>query len=603
MHAPVESLAIDQDWRPELPTTGRPGMIRYITLLAVVGLVGWLGPFGIVCAEPAAGELDAVFAQLEQGDLAAAKGALQSLRRQRFPGRSFSGTTCRNEPGFALMAAAERRLAAGDREIAGNYLQQLSCLQLVHDASAADKRSLTLLRSFRDLIPERVNECPFPLGDAALERSMRALEDGRFMQAWGALLAAACLSGQEDPEFIEAHQRLQAAVRGHTGARETSVVAPPQPVPVTVPDLPSPVVLPQPVEVASPREPDRPTGREEEETSSAAEGGSSSPGELIARQTSPGQISFNPPESMRTGQPEMIEVRIQPESVVTEGMLGRGDIRVEAIGVTPSMSVRLCCGPPESDSPFDIIPLSNEQQVVSPGSFTQWIFEVTPRRKGLQVLTLSVSAQYRFANGQVIPKNFPVMTRNIQVDVSERGSVLIWWSLGVAILVLLLLGWWSRRSRKAARIFVSYRRDDSSGWVQGLHDRLAEYFGEQVVFMDLNDIAPGSDFVSTLNKSLKETRVVLVIIGRRWLEARASTGQRRLDDPADWVRLEVQKAIEGGKRVIPVLVDGAEMPDAKDLPEDIRALVRYQAVKIYPDQFSSGVQMLIQAIDLAPEGR
>ncbi|MGB5648606.1 MAG: hypothetical protein WBM59_00895, partial [Sedimenticolaceae bacterium] len=98
-------------------------MIRYITLLAVVGLVGWLGPFGIVCAEPAAGELDAVFAQLEQGDLAAAKGALQSLRRQRFPGRSFSGTTCRNEPGVALMAAAERRLAAGDREIAGTYLQ------------------------------------------------------------------------------------------------------------------------------------------------------------------------------------------------------------------------------------------------------------------------------------------------------------------------------------------------------------------------------------------------------------------------------------------------------------------------------------------------
>jgi len=296
-------------------------------------------------------------------------------------------------------------------------------------------------------------------------------------------------------------------------------------------------------------------------------------------------------------------VRIQPESVVTEGMLGKGDIQVEAIGVTPSMSVKLCCGPPETDSPFDIISLSNEQQVVSPDSFTQWIFEVTPRRDGPQVLTLSVSAQYRFPNGEVIPKNYPIMTRMSQVRISQRGSLLIWLSLGAAMIVLLLLVLWSRRPKRAARIFISYRRDDSSGWVQGLHDRLAEHFGEQVVFMDLNDIAPGTDFVSTLDKSLKATRVVLVVIGRQWLEARADTGQRRLDEPADWVRLEVQKAIEGGKRLIPVLVGGAEMPDANDLPENIRPLARYQAVKIYPDQFSSGVQMLIQAIDLPPEGK
>jgi len=578
-------------------------MIRHITLVAVLGLVGWLEAFGIVCAAPAAGErLGTVILQLEQGDPAAAKGTLQSLRRQQFPGRSFSGTTCANEPGFALMAATERRLAARDRVIAGNYLQQLSCLQLVHEASAAEKRSLRLLQGFFDLIPERVNECPFPLGDAALTRSRQALEDGRFIDAWAALLVAGCLSGQRDPEFIEAHQRLQAAVRGHTGERETSGFTPePRPAPVIIPDRPSAVPLPRPVEIPIDVGPGRPTGPEEAETLSTVEDGSYPSGELIARQTSPGEIAFNPPESMHTGQAEIIEVRIQPERVITQGMLGRGDLQVEAVGVTPSMSVNLCCGPPEGDSPFDIIPLSNEQQVVSPGSFTQWMFEVTPRKQGPQVLTLSVSAHYRFPNGEVIPKNYPVMTRMIQVRVGGQGSMLIWLSLGAAIVVVLLLGWWSRRSKRAARIFVSYRRDDSSGWVQGLHDRLAEHFGAQVVFMDLNDIAPGTDFVSTLNRSLKETRVVLVVIGRRWMEARASSGQRRLDDPADWVRLEVQKALEGGKRVIPVLVDGAELPDAKDLPEDIRALVRYQAVKIYPDQFNSGVQVLIQAIDVDPE--
>jgi hypothetical protein len=299
---------------------------------------------------------------------------------------------------------------------------------------------------------------------------------------------------------------------------------------------------------------------------------------------------------MRTGQAEVIEVRIQPDRVSTEGMLGSGDIQLESIGVTSSMSVKLCCGPPAGDFAFDITALGNEQQVVAPGSFTQWVFEVTPRKEGTQDLTLSVSAQYRLA-GEVIPKDYPIMTRKIQVVVSDRGSLPLWLSLGAGFLVLSVFWLWIRRRSTPARIFVSYRRDDSGGWVQGLHDRLAEHFGDHVVFMDLNDISPGSDFVATLNRSLKETRVVLVVIGKRWGEVRDSNGQRRLDDPADWVRLEVQKAISGGKRVIPVLVDGAEMPDAGVLPEDIQTLGRYQAVKLYPDQFNSGMQMLIKAIE------
>lgn len=563
-------------------------------LLAVISLLGWLGPFGTIYAEPGNHELNTAITQLEQGELPAAKSTLQSLRRERFPGRSFSGTTCQREPKFALMVAAERRLASKDRVIAGNYLQQLRCLQLVHEAGPAKKRSLKFLRDFRDLIPEKVNECPFPLGAPALERSTQALENGRFTEARDALLAAACLSGQEDPEFIEAHRRLQAAVREHKGGRETAGITPvpkPEPEPDRRP-LARPVLpIPQPVEVT-------PAGGLENHIAPepVIEDGGASLGDLISRQTSPGEISFNPPESMRTGQAEVIEVRIQPDRVSTEGMLGGGDIQVESIGVTSSMSVKLCCGPPAGDFAFDITALGNEQQVVAPGSFTQWVFEVTPRKEGPQELTLSVSAQYRL-NGEVIPKDYPIMTRKIQVVVSGRGSLWLWLSLGAAFVVLSAFWLWTRRRSTPARIFVSYRRDDSGGWVQGLHDRLAEHFGDDVVFMDLNDIAPGSDFVATLNRSLKETSVVLVVIGKRWVEIRDSNDQRRLDDPADWVRLEVQRAISSDKRVIPVLVDGAEMPDAGDLPEDIRALGRYQAVRLYPDQFSSGMQMLIQAIE------
>ena len=321
--------------------------------------------------------------------------------------------------------------------------------------------------------------------------------------------------------------------------------------------------------------------------------------DLIARQTQAGEIAFNPPETMELDQAERIEVRIQPYRVNTESMVGPGPVRTETIGVTAVMSVKLCCGAPAEDHPFDIVAQSSEQQLVTTGEFTSWVFEVIPRKSGMQVLTLSVAARYRFSDGEVIPKDYPVKTKQVQVLVSDEDSFDILIVTGIAVvLVVLLLGiLWLRRRNGAARIFVSYRRDDSGGWVRGLHDRLAEHFGDRQVFMDLQDIKPGFDFVTALHRSLKETRVVLVIIGRRWLENEATNGSRRLDDPKDWVRLEVAAAISSGKRVIPVLVDGADMPAANQLPGELQALCRFQAVKLHPDQFSSGVQVLIEAID------
>jgi hypothetical protein len=312
----------------------------------------WLIPLGAPIAQSDGVTLRSVMDRLEQGELIEARRTLQALRRQRFPGRSFSGATCRNEPGFALMVAAERKLASGDGAVAGNYLQQLRCLQLVQEASPAQKRSIRLLRSFRDLVPERVNECPFALGAPALERSTQALDDGRFRDAWDEMLVAACLSGQGDAEFARVHRRLDAAVRRHAARRETAAIvvpAPepePVPEPVTVPVRPD-ISLPAPVEETAGEEPDGAVGPDESGSSSGAGNGAASLSELISSQTSPGEIAFNPPQSMQLDRAETIEVRIQPGQVVTEGMLGGGDTQVESIGVTPSMSVRLCCGPPE----------------------------------------------------------------------------------------------------------------------------------------------------------------------------------------------------------------------------------------------------------------
>ena len=576
-------------------------MITRARPLVLVFVVAWLGLLDAASAGQTVRILGTVEEQLQQGELAAAKGMLETLRRERFPGVSFSGDTCREQPEFALMVAAEFKLASGDAVGAGNYLRQLQCLKRVRSATPTQKNSLALLDGFRDLVPARVDRCPFPLGNVALQRSAIALDSGRVSEAWGELLEAACLSGLESAEVREAEKRLKrldkTADRVAAQTRAPSAVAPVKPA-----RRPSAVVKkkPAPVDSVSSGALPPPAAEIEEpvETAGPEEGGSSL-SDLISRQTSPGEIAFNPAPNMQVGKAELVEVRIQPDKVVDEGMLGRGDIQVEPIGVTSSMSVRLCCGAPDADSPFDIVAQSNEQQLVSRGSFTQWIFEVTPRKQGPQVLTLSVSAQYRFPNGEVIPKDFPVMTREIQVAVSEPVSLALWLSLAAVVAALgLLVFWWSSRKRtRPARIFVSYRRDDSSGWARGLHDRLAECFGEQMVFMDLNDITPGSDFVVALKRSLKETGVVLVVIGKRWTQARDSAGGRRLDDPADWVRLEVQSAISSGKHIIPVLVDGADMPDAADLPRDIQALSRFQAVKLYPDQFDSGIRVLIRAID------
>src|SRR5262245_30179670 len=113
----------------------------------------------------------------------------------------------------------------------------------------------------------------------------------------------------------------------------------------------------------------------------------------------------------------------------------------------------------------------------------------------------------------------------------------------------------------ASGIFVSYRRDDSRHAAGRLLDRLRQTYEPRHLFMDVNDIAPGLDFVKVLSEQVAACDVMLVVIGPNWLDAREDTGKRRLDDPRDFVRIEVEAALRRDVRVIPVLVDGASMPD------------------------------------------
>ena len=115
-----------------------------------------------------------------------------------------------------------------------------------------------------------------------------------------------------------------------------------------------------------------------------------------------------------------------------------------------------------------------------------------------------------------------------------------------------------------AHIFLSYRRDDSAGFAGRLADALETEFGAGSVFRDVDDIRPGEDFIQAIEFHLREVGAVLVMIGPHWLVTGAE-GQRRLDDPRDFVRQEIQAALASGKPLIPLLVGGASMPSEANL--------------------------------------
>src|SRR4026208_534969 len=126
-------------------------------------------------------------------------------------------------------------------------------------------------------------------------------------------------------------------------------------------------------------------------------------------------------------------------------------------------------------------------------------------------------------------------------------------------------------------IFVSYRRDDSSGHAGRLADRLVEHFGRNRIFVDIDTIEPGEDFVTVIENAVGSCEILIAVIGRSWLSA---SGTGRLDNPNNFVRLEIATALRRKVRVIPALVQRATMPKPQDLPEDLAKLTRRNAIEL-----------------------
>ena len=150
-----------------------------------------------------------------------------------------------------------------------------------------------------------------------------------------------------------------------------------------------------------------------------------------------------------------------------------------------------------------------------------------------------------------------------------------------------------------ATVFINYRREDAAGEAQALFKELCEKLGADAVFMDVETIALGRDFREVLTQRLASVDVMLTLIGKGWLESRDKTGKRRLDDPNDFVRREIQAALERNIAVTPVLLQDAQMPAEADLPTDISGLAFRNAFELSHARWGSDVNELFRRLGLA----
>jgi len=146
-------------------------------------------------------------------------------------------------------------------------------------------------------------------------------------------------------------------------------------------------------------------------------------------------------------------------------------------------------------------------------------------------------------------------------------------------------------------IFISYRRDETAGYAGWLSDALNERFGEHRVFRDIDSIEPGLDFVEAIERAIDSSTVLLVVIGKNWLTASDARGQPRLQNPEDYVRLEIATALKRNIRVVPLLMPGASMPQRSELPDDLVGLTRRNAFPMNDSSWRDDARRLIGQLE------
>ena len=149
-----------------------------------------------------------------------------------------------------------------------------------------------------------------------------------------------------------------------------------------------------------------------------------------------------------------------------------------------------------------------------------------------------------------------------------------------------------------AQVFISYRRDDTAGYARAIYDELAQHFGADRVFIDVDDIHAGQPFSEVIARAVGASAALLVLMGRRWRGERES-GPPRIDDAGDFPRREVSAGLASGIPVIPVLLDGALLPDAAQLPVELHPLLERNALTVDNTRFAADIARLVAAVSLA----
>ncbi|WP_405619694.1 toll/interleukin-1 receptor domain-containing protein [Streptomyces sp. NBC_00076] len=151
------------------------------------------------------------------------------------------------------------------------------------------------------------------------------------------------------------------------------------------------------------------------------------------------------------------------------------------------------------------------------------------------------------------------------------------------------------------KIFISYRREDTAPYAGWLQDRLAQHYGASKVFMDVAYLQPGTDFPRIIGQAIATCDALIALIGTDWLGLTVD-GNSRIQDPADWVRLEIESALNQGIRVIPLLVQGAQVPSPGALPSSLERIRDKNCLTLSYTTFSDDVRRLISALDFPTTG-
>jgi hypothetical protein len=150
------------------------------------------------------------------------------------------------------------------------------------------------------------------------------------------------------------------------------------------------------------------------------------------------------------------------------------------------------------------------------------------------------------------------------------------------------------------KVFINYRRDDTAGYAGRIHDRLEGEFGADLLFMDVDTIPLGANFTEVLRNGIAGCDVLLALIGPNWLSIRDEEGNRRLDNPGDFLRIEIATALQRSIPIIPILLDGAKMPKADQLPKELKELISYQGLDIRHTSFHGDMDKLVRSLSYQP---